>query len=706
MSHPAAPHAASASVHDDAAVNASGHDDTGHHDLYPPKCKRSRTLWHDLLKLKKSANKANDSKSLQLPPESAYMRACTHHFAERLGMKSESLLQGVQKSVRVHAEPEEQKGTAQSAPAAQGTASTSGKRKASGEDDPVPGALGSDQSRAQSTSEGPPAKKPSKKPFVTRLASCAKSADAEGAKQVFRELVAADVPCTPDLCGTLLHIFCDSHSREGGSSDGASGSDMLQEAIAVFDAAKASGCVPDEAAWSGLVKLRCLRGEASDALAHIDEMLINGVTPRLRTFSPILSSASSAGNHALAQDVVQRVTGAGLALGVAEHLDLVRMAAGDGAGGEGRPRGEMVEALRRMAEETPLLSQVHVDALRASFAGGDQPAGGSGGGGDRRCGWRMVDATTDDEGICSVTGSQLSPLLLQDNQRADLTAAVPRLIGPKNKVNEFAKFTSWVARQIDAHGPYTYVLDGANIGFHGHSKWEASYRKAAAAVRAGGEQKSAHRDQAATADSGAEGSGKGGGGKGAGGKGAGGKGGGGKGGGSGAFQYGQIESVLESLRSASPDARTLVVLHVSHTDTRNMDPADADLLQRWRAAGQLFTSPSGMNDDWYWLYAAFASGGACRVVSNDEMRDHHFGMIQPRAFLRWKERHIVHFEIPHDLSSGDLPTLVHPLPYSHAMQESAGGAWHLPREGEARDGWVCLLPPANEPALAASQDET
>ncbi len=33
------------------------------------------------------------------------------------------------------------------------------------------------------------------------------------------------------------------------------------------------------------------------------------------------------------------------------------------------------------------------------------------------------------------------------------------------------------------------------------------------------------------------------------------------------------------------------------------------------------------------------------VVTNDEMRDHHFQMLSHRSFLRWKERHCVRFRI-------------------------------------------------------------
>ena len=99
----------------------------------------------------------------------------------------------------------------------------------------------------------------------------------------------------------------------------------------------------------------------------------------------------------------------------------------------------------------------------------------------------------------------------------------------------------------------------------------------------------------------------------------------------------------------------------------------------------------------------------CRVVSNDEMRDHHFNMLHAKTFTKWKERHIIHFEIPWSSSKdADKPrpiNLLPPLPYSHAMQESTStGAWHLPRapsegaESEAGGadllvrGWVCLRP--------------
>ena len=64
-----------------------------------------------------------------------------------------------------------------------------------------------------------------------------------------------------------------------------------------------------------------------------------------------------------------------------------------------------------------------------------------------------------------------------------------------------------------------------------------------------------------------------------------------------------------------------------------------------------------MNDDWFWMHAALLNGGSssCNssrsgknpnvlAITNDEMRDHQFQMLSHDSFVRWKERHQVHFD--------------------------------------------------------------
>lgn len=68
---------------------------------------------------------------------------------------------------------------------------------------------------------------------------------------------------------------------------------------------------------------------------------------------------------------------------------------------------------------------------------------------------------------------------------------------------------------------------------------------------------------------------------------------------------------------------------------------------RWKEAGLLQTCAPKNNDDWYWLHAAVYTGGKVLVLTNDEMRDHHFSMLSHRSFERWKERHQVTGAITH-----------------------------------------------------------
>ncbi len=142
------------------------------------------------------------------------------------------------------------------------------------------------------------------------------------------------------------------------------------------------------------------------------------------------------------------------------------------------------------------------------------------------------------------------------------------------------------------------------------------------------------------------------------------------------FNFNQVEKLMAHLRSErSEDAKP--VLLVLHQRRVRGGPANAPfavkMVKNWRAnsaccmqssswttgsdspgrhiADELFTTPAGSNDDWYWLYAAVLAGPTGRLVTNDELRDHVFQMLPaPRLFYKWKERHQVHIApAPRDL---------------------------------------------------------
>lgn len=118
--------------------------------------------------------------------------------------------------------------------------------------------------------------------------------------------------------------------------------------------------------------------------------------------------------------------------------------------------------------------------------------------------------------------------------------------------------------------------------------------------------------------------------------------------------------------------KVLLVLHARRISDQQVPITYRARVAQWRRQHSMFNCQPGNNDDWYWLYAAVKLGGRTLMVSNDEMRDHHFQMIHNRAFLRWKERHQVHYQV-----HGPRVTVDEPLPYSVRPQR-VGDTWYFP----------------------------
>jgi pentatricopeptide repeat protein len=102
--------------------------------------------------------------------------------------------------------------------------------------------------------------------------------------------------------------------------------------------------------------------------------------------------------------------------------------------------------------------------------------------------------------------------------------------------------------------------------------------------------------------------------------------------------YKQIDQMLQFLLSSHFGSerrkiRPLLVLHCRHVDERSLPNSGegremAQLVKAWREGGLLYTTPRGLNDDWFWMFAAVKYN--CMVITNDEMRDHHFQLLSPR----------------------------------------------------------------------------
>ncbi|GAB4839225.1 hypothetical protein Ancab_028753 [Ancistrocladus abbreviatus] len=161
------------------------------------------------------------------------------------------------------------------------------------------------------------------------------------------------------------------------------------------------------------------------------------------------------------------------------------------------------------------------------------------------------------------------------------------------------------------------------------------------------------------------------------------------------FKTSKVNAVVNGIRQMLPSRKwPLIVLHNRRVTGCKMDkPINKALIEKWRNADALYLTPTGSNDDWYWLYAAIKFKGL--IVTNDEMRDHTFQLLGNDLFPIWKERHQVRF------SFSDVGPVFHmPPPCSVVIQESERGHWHIPVVLEdttkGKRAWLCITRPNSQ----------
>ena len=214
----------------------------------------------------------------------------------------------------------------------------------------------------------------------------------------------------------------------------------------------------------------------------------------------------------------------------------------------------------------------------------------------------------------------------------------------RNMNNHKKKDTNWRINHwkgfetfIENHAPYNIVIDGANVGYYNQT-----YRLGSNAPR--------HVD------------------------------------------YRQIHGLIRHLLEppSSHDEQRhhhniILFMHERHFSQKLLPQWAYPIIQLWDGNEApydrltVYRTPQGLNDDWYWMHAALINGGneskpSVLAVTNDEMRDHHFQMTAQGYFLRWKERHQVHFDFGEwnrELKRNDV-LLKYPSIYSRRIQRVDG----------------------------------
>ncbi|KAH7682466.1 proteinaceous RNase P protein [Dioscorea alata] len=164
----------------------------------------------------------------------------------------------------------------------------------------------------------------------------------------------------------------------------------------------------------------------------------------------------------------------------------------------------------------------------------------------------------------------------------------------------------------------------------------------------------------------------------------------------------KVNTVVNAIRQKLPSKKwPLIIIHNKRLTGGWMDePANEKLLEKWKNADCIYATPTGSNDDWYWLYAAIKCKSL--IVTNDEMRDHLFQLLGNDFFPKWKERHQVHFNYRDGRFEFRMPP-----PCSIVIQESEQGHWHIPVSSKQRMkgeiSWLCVTRDTTTPKSSSQK---
>mmetsp|Transcript_18129 Transcript_18129/g.20922 ORF Transcript_18129/g.20922 Transcript_18129/m.20922 type:complete len:679 (-) Transcript_18129:48-2084(-) len=221
---------------------------------------------------------------------------------------------------------------------------------------------------------------------------------------------------------------------------------------------------------------------------------------------------------------------------------------------------------------------------------------------------------------------------------------------------ELNKFCSW----IEEKGPFTAIIDGANVGYYGH----------------------------------------------------------------GTIRYSQIWHVMKKLEEMNETPLVVMPLkytrpefYVSRGNYQKLEKKAIAFLKELENEGKLYIVPPGCLDDYFWMIASVTGkelsvvdadnnsgrfpGNRPMLITNDQMRDHRLALLEPRLFRRWYSCHIVNYDFSKfyekeweerkvDFCAADV--FSNEIQGNPSQDEKILGSlsWHFPVEGWGKHDRLCI----------------
>ncbi|KAI8571136.1 hypothetical protein RHMOL_Rhmol01G0095100 [Rhododendron molle] len=412
----------------------------------------------------------------------------------------------------------------------------------------------------------------------------------------------------------------------------------------------------NEASFTSVARLCMALGDGDMAFFIVKQMKPHGVNPRLRSYDPALSAFCNCGDVDKAFSVEKHMLEHGVYPEEPELGALLKVSIE-------ASRSDKVyyllhrfrKSVRKVSPSIAVLLEKWFTSKVASKVGKRKvdenfirEAIKNGGGGWHGQGWlgkgkwNVFRTSVGTDGLCRCCGQKLATVDLDPVETEKFAKSVASLAAQREKNRSFQQFQKW----LDRCGPFEAVVDGANVGTLAKRKSKSSKPGLVEMLT-------------------------------------------------------RVNAVVNGVLPLLPSKKwpLIVFYHRRLTGYQLDKPVCMELIDKWKTVDALYATPTGSNDDWYWLYAAIKC--KCLIVTNDEMRDHLFHLLGNDFFPRWKERHqfsnkellLSYWKVRFSFSDNGL--VIHmPPPYSIVIQESEKGHWHIPiaseHDYEGERTWLCI----------------
>lgn len=418
----------------------------------------------------------------------------------------------------------------------------------------------------------------------------------------------------------------------------------LKRGFEIYQQMRSQQIPPNEATFTSVARLAVAKGDGDLAFEMVKQMPAYNAVPRLRSFSPALFAFCKNMEVEKAYEVDAHMAAFGIQPEEPELEALLKLSAE--AGREERVYSLLHRLRASIRQVSPSTANVieqwfkskvakevgttSWDTRKIREASVSRGGGWHGQGWLNKGEWKIGHTTMTLKGVCRCCREQLVTIDIDPSETEKFAKSIAALALEREAKSEFTTYQEW----LDNHGPYEAIIDGANVCLY--------------------QQKFADRH----------------------------------------FSFSQLNAVVNSVRERSREKKwPLIILHNKRTRGGPAnEPGNKQLIEKWKRVGALYTTPTGSNDDWYWLYAAVRF--KCFLITVDEMRDHLFALLGNDFFPKWKERHQVRFSF-----TKHGPRFHMPPPYSIVIQESERGSWHIPIVGgddiDISRKWLCITRPEN-----------